>query len=226
MSTAALAATDKTVVRIMVVDDHPIVVEGYRQLINRQRNLEVRAVASSAIEALRKAKLIQPNLAVVDIMLKNSSGLDLVKDLKSRLPDIKLLVVSARDESVFAERALHAGACGYVNKEVATTKLIEAIRYVLGGGIYLSENMTSRLLHRAANGNDDLHQSTAEILADRELETFELIGHGLTTREIAARMHLSPKTVDRHRENIKRKLNLNNANELIHHATIWVERNS
>lgn len=226
MSTSTLAKTNRAVVRVMVVDDHPIVVEGYRQLINRQPDLEVRAVASSAIEALQKTKFTHPRLAVVDLMLKNSSGLDLVKSLHSRYPKIKLLVVSARDESVFAERALHAGAAGYVSKEVATTKLIEAIRCVLGGGVYLSEQMTGRLLHRVANGGREIENTAAERLANRELEAFELIGRGLTTREIAAHMHLSPKTVDRHRENIKRKLHLSNANELVRDATLWVEQNS
>jgi DNA-binding NarL/FixJ family response regulator len=130
--------------RILVVDDHPIVVEGYRVLINRHRDLEVCGVASSALEALNKAKLVRPHLIVVDLVLKDSDGLDLIKDFHVRFPEMKLLVVSARDECVFAERALHAGAGGYVNKE-ATGKLIDAIRDVLGGKIYLSPEMTDRI---------------------------------------------------------------------------------
>lgn len=209
--------------RILVVDDHPIVVEGYRELINRQRDLEVCGVAATALEALRKAGLTKPHLAVVDLILKDSNGLDLVKDFHTRVPDLKLLVVSARDESVFAERALHAGAAGFLSKEEATGKLIDAIRDVLRGKICLSAEMTDRVLHRASTSRSELPRTPVAQLADRELEAFELIGRGLTTPEIAAHMHISPKTVDRYRENIKSKLDLPNANELLRRATIWVE---
>ena len=211
--------------RILVIDDHPIVVEGYRELINRQRDLAVCGVASTALEALRKASLTKPHLAVVDLVLKDGNGLDLVKDFHIRMPELRLLVVSARDEFVFAERVLHAGAAGYLSKEEATGKLIDAIRDVLRGKICLSAEMTDRLLHRASTSNDSLDCSPVDSLANRELEAFELIGRGLTTQEIASRMHISPKTVDRYRENIKDKLMLSSANELLRRATIWVEEN-
>ncbi len=210
--------------RILVVDDHPIVVEGYRQLINCQRDMEVCGVACTALEAINKAKLTKPHLAVIDLVLKDSDGLDLIKDLRLRFGEVKLLVVSARDELVFAERALHAGAAGYVCKQEATDGVIDAIRRVLGGKIYLSPRMTERVLARASTLRDNLEHPEIELLADRELQTFELLGRGLTTRQIASQMHVSPKTVDRYRENIKTKLHLYNGNELIRRATLWVER--
>ncbi len=210
--------------RILVVDDHPIVVEGYRQLINCQHDMEVCGVACTALDAINKAKLTKPHLAVVDLVLKDSDGLDLCKDFRSRFGDVKLLVVSARDESVFAERALHAGAAGYVCKQEATGSVIDAIRRVLDGKIYLSPRMTDRVLLRALTLGDSVKHPEIELLADRELQAFELFGRGLTTRQIATQMHVSPKTVDRYRENIKAKLHLYSGNELLRRATLWVER--
>jgi DNA-binding NarL/FixJ family response regulator len=211
--------------RVLIVDDHPIVVEGYRELINRQQDLAVCGVASTALEALQKATLTKPHLAVIDLVLKDSNGLDLVKDFHIRMPELKMLVVSARDEFVFAERVLHAGAAGYLSKEEATAKLIDAIRDVLRGKICLSPEMTDRLLHRASTSSEEQRHSAIENLADRELQAFELIGRGLSTQEIATHMHISPKTVDRYRENIKDKLKLQSANELLRRATMWVEAN-
>jgi len=209
--------------RILIVDDHPIVVEGYRHLIGRQRDLEVCGVASTALEAIRKANLTRPHLAIIDLLLKGGSGLDLIRDFRERFPGIKLLVASAGDENVFAERVLRAGAGGFVSKEEPTDRLIEAIREVLHDRIYLSREMTDRVLHHASTMRYDAAHSLVEQLADRELEAFELMGRGLTTREIASRMHISPKTVDRYRENIKEKLDLPNVSELHRQATIWVQ---
>jgi DNA-binding NarL/FixJ family response regulator len=210
--------------RILVVDDHPIVVDGYRQLINCQRDMVVCGVASTALEAINKTKLTKPHLAVVDLVLKESDGLDLIKDLRTGFAELKLLVVSARDESVFAERALHAGAAGYVCKQEATLSVIEAIRRVLDGKIYLSSRMTDLLLSRAYGTGHQPDHPEIDALGDRELQAFELFGRGLTTRQIAAQMHVSCKTVDRYRENIKAKLHLYNGNELLRRATLWVER--
>lgn len=211
--------------RILVVDDHPIVVEGYRQLINCQKDMEVCGVACTALEAMNKAKLTKPHLAVIDLVLKESDGLDLIKDMRATFGEVKLLAVSARDESVYAERALHAGASGYVCKQEATTSVIDAIRRVLGGKVYLSSRMTDLVLSRAYTPRLSADRHEVELLADRELQAFELFGRGLTTRQVALQMHVSSKTVDRYRENIKAKLHLYSGNELLRRATLWVEQN-
>jgi DNA-binding NarL/FixJ family response regulator len=210
--------------RILVVDDHPIVVEGYRQLINCQKDMVVCGVACNALEAKNKTRLTKPHLAVVDLLLKESDGLDLIKDLRTGFGELKLLVVSARVESVFAERALHAGPSGYVCKQEATSNVIDAIRRVLDGKVYLSSRMTDLVLSRACRNGDQLEHAEIEALGDRELQAFELFGRGLTTRQIAAQMHVSCKTVDRYRENIRAKLHLYNGNELLRRATLWVEQ--
>jgi DNA-binding NarL/FixJ family response regulator len=209
--------------RILVVDDHPIVVEGYRQLINCQKDLEVCGVACTVLEAMNKAKLTKPHLAVIDLVLKDGDGLELIRRLRSEFGALKLLAVSARDESVFAERALHAGAGGYVCKLEATSSVIDAIHCVLCGNVYLSPRMTDRVLMRALTPHDKCENPEIAPLADRELQAFELLGRGLTTRQIASQMHVSPKTVDRYRENIKEKLHLYSSNELLRRAALWVE---
>lgn len=211
--------------KIFIVDDHPIVVQGYLELINRQKDLVVCGHAAVANDALRKIKQTAPDLIVVDLTLKDSNGLDLIRDINARMDDVKMLVVSARDEALFAERALHLGAMGYVGKEEATEKLIDAIHAVLADKIFLSEAMTNRLLHKAS-GNSDLGSSPVAGLTNRELEVFELIGRGCPTRQIAKRLFLSHRTIERHRENIKQKLNLNNATELVQRAAQWMLENA
>ncbi len=207
------------IAKILIVDDHPIVRRGLAGLIADQPDLRVCGEAADASEALQQAETGAPDLAIVDISLKNSSGIELVKQFKARYDDrIKILVSSMHDELLFAERALRAGAMGYINKEEATDKVIEAIRRVLRGEIYLSLRMTDRLLHRAIGGDAKPEGSPLDHLSDRELEIFDLIGHALTTRQIARKLHLSPKTVQTHRENLKIKLNLKNSAELIRHA--------
>lgn len=210
--------------RILVIDDHPIVVEGYRELINQQHDLEVCGVASTILEAVRKAKLTKPHLAVVDLILKDDNGLDLVSEFGKREPEMKTLVVSARDEHVFAQRALQAGAGGFLSKSETTSNLIEAIRDVLRGKPCASAGRTQPPSGNPIAG-DQPNAAPIGRLADRELEAFELIGHGHSTQSIAAKMNISPKTVDRYRENIKEKLRLSTANQLLRSATIWVEEN-
>jgi DNA-binding NarL/FixJ family response regulator len=205
--------------RILIVDDHPIVRRGLAELIADQPDLRICGEAADSSEALKQAELTSPDLAIVDISLKQSSGIELVKQLKARYEGrLKILVSSIHDESLFAERVLRAGAMGYINKEEATDKVIEAIRRVLRGEIYLSLRMTDRVLHRAAGRAEGLQRSPMDQLTDREIEVFDLIGQALTTRQIARRLHLSPKTVQTHRENLKTKLNLKNSAELIRHA--------
>lgn len=207
--------------RIMVVDDHPIVRQGLSQLIGSEPGLEVCGEASDAAEALKLLAETKPDLIIVDISLNSGNGIELIKQIKVRDENVRMLVSSMHDESLFAERALRAGAMGYINKAETTDKVFDAIHQVLAGKIYLSARMTDRMLCRAIGSEEHMTGSPIDSLSDRELEVFELIGQGLTTRQIAAKLHLSPKTVETYRENIKSKLNLNNATELTRHAVQW-----
>ena len=221
MSTATTKEQGTATTRILIVDDHPIVRAGYSLLITRQPDLAICGEAETAGEALRLAREEEPDLAIIDLTLKGGSGLELCKQLAHAAPELRMLVISAHDEQLYADRALRCGARGFINKEEATTKLIEAIRTVLAGKVWLSSQMTDRLLARVGSGGSP-SASPIESLSDRELEVFELIGQGHTTHEIAARLHLSPKTVESYRENLKRKLNLRNSTELTQHAVQWV----
>jgi DNA-binding NarL/FixJ family response regulator len=177
-------------------------------------------------QAIRVIHEVRPDLVIVDMTLKNGSGLELIKEVKAMYPDVRMLVASMHDETLFAERALRAGAMGYVNKQEATRQLTKAIHQVMKDKIFLSEAMTDRMLCRSVGSDNYSDKSPIETLSDRELEVFELIGQGETTRNIAEKLHLSPKTVETYRENIKDKLNLENATELTRHAVQWVLENS
>ena len=209
-------------VRILIVDDHPLVRQGLDLLIREQPGWEVCGHAENMMEAIRMVNDVQPNLVLVDVSLKDGSGIELIKDVKARTPEIRMLVLSNHDEALYAERALRAGASGYVNKLEAGDRLVEAIRDVLGGRIALSSNMTERMLARAIGGVEEQVGTPMDALSDRELEVFELIGSGLTTRQIASKLFLSPKTVETYRENIKAKLGLDNSTQLVRHAVRWV----
>jgi DNA-binding NarL/FixJ family response regulator len=208
--------------RILIVDDHPVVRSGLRMLIDDEPDLFVCGEAGDADEAIRALDAKHPDLVIVDLSLKGSSGLELIKRIKSRNSDSKMLVSSMFDESLYAERVLNAGALGYVSKQEAMEKVIEAIRCVLSGRVYLSAAMSDRMLHRIARDHQAPQRSSVESLSDRELEVFEMIGRGRTTAEIAAQLHLSVKTVETHREKIKAKLSLKTAAELYQHAVRWV----
>ena len=208
---------------ILLVDDHPIVIEGLTQLINQQQDLIVWGEASDSLGALKAIETLKPNLAIVDISLKNGSGLDLIKSLQQRFPKLPILVLSMHDESLYAERVLRAGARGYITKQEATEKLITAIRRVLDGEIYLNEKVTSKILSRVISTSPAKNLSSINRLSDRELEVFQLIGQGHGTREIAELLHLSIKTVETYREHIKQKLKLKDATELVRHAVRWAE---
>jgi DNA-binding NarL/FixJ family response regulator len=203
--------------RVLIVDDHPVVRRGLAALISEVPDLEVCGEAADAVEALRLVDAEKPDVAVIDISLKDGHGIDLIEQIRCRNPNVRMLVSSMHEETLYAERVLRAGAMGYVNKQETIDRLVEAIRQVLRGEIYLSSQMTERMLHRMVHGNPPEHDPI-ETLSNRELEVFELIGQGLTTRKIAALLHLSPKTVETYRENIKTKLNLANATELTRHA--------
>jgi DNA-binding NarL/FixJ family response regulator len=207
---------------VLIVDDHPAVREALALRIDRQPDLEVCGEAADMSEALCLIAEAQPDVAVVDISLKTSNGIDLIKRIKDRHENVRVLVWSMHSESLYAERALRAGALGYINKDQATAQIIEAIRRVLAGKVYLSEAITERLLQRAVGGGrDEVTRSPLDVLADRELEVFRLIGEGVKTAEIAERLHLSVKTVETYRDRIRQKLDLSNGTKLAHYATQW-----
>lgn len=207
---------------ILIVDDHPVVRNGLRMLIDDEPDLFVCGEAGDSDEAIRVLDAKKPDLVIVDLSLKGSSGLELIKRIKSRNSESKMLVSSMFDESLYAERVLNAGALGYVSKQEAMEKVIEAIRCVLSGRVYLSAAMSDRMLHRLARDHQATERSAVETLSDRELEVFEMIGRGRATGEIAGQLHLSVKTVETHREKIKAKLGLKTAAELYQHAVRWV----
>ncbi|QXD14635.1 response regulator transcription factor [Rhodocaloribacter litoris] len=209
--------------KILIVDDHPLMRKGLALSIESETDLKVVAQAADAEEALAALETHDPDMAVVDISLPGMSGLELIKHMLALKPGLKVLVVSRHDESLYAERAIRAGARGYVMKLEAGEVIVQAVRRVLNGGIYVSEEVNERLLMGIAAGREMLAKSPLEVLSDRELEVFELTGRGLGTREIAERLHLSIKTVESYRARIKNKLNLNTAVELMQHAVQWVE---
>jgi DNA-binding NarL/FixJ family response regulator len=208
--------------RIYLVEDHPVTREGFAQLLNFQKDLEVCGQAGIAAQALTEITVLNPDLVIVDISLAGTSGIELIKDLVSRDPILKILVLSMHDESLYAERALRAGARGYVMKQVATEYVMAAIRHVLRGGVYLSERMRNQLLFNVVGRLSAAGASDLDRLSDRELEVFQLIGEGRTTAQIGASLHLSVSTVETYRAHIKEKLRLQNATELVQHAVDWI----
>ncbi|MEM1108180.1 MAG: response regulator transcription factor [Planctomycetota bacterium] len=209
--------------RIVVIDDHPIVRRGLIELINDVDEFDVVGEApdvSSALDVLKEAK---PDLALIDLSLGDGHGLELIKSIRAAGIDVKMLVVSMMDEALYADRVLRAGASGYLRKEQATENIITAIRQVLDNKVYLSPSATARVLNQVAT-NETPAQSPVSTLSDRELEVFELLGDGLSSRDIATRLHLSVKTVETYREKIKAKLSLKNGSELTRHAIHWAMR--
>lgn len=210
--------------RILIVDDHPLVREGLTLRLSLQPDLEVCGEATSEEEALQCVKRTRPDLMIVDISLKHGHGLDLIKQVRARFPAVKMLVVSGYQESLYAERALRAGALGYLNKQESSEKLLDAIRTVREGKLYTSPELSQWLAEQALRGGRT-QKSPLERLTDRELEIFRLIGEGQTSGAIANQLLLSTHTIDTHRENIKRKLGLSNAAELSRAAVQWVLEN-
>ena len=193
--------------------------------LSDENDLEICGEAEGVADALAKVEQTNPDLVTIDIALKEGHGIDLVKQIKSRFPKVKMLVLSNYQESLYGERALRAGALGYLNKQETGEKIFDAIHTVLAGERYISEELTRRLVGQAIGAADATHASPVETLSDRELEVFRLIGEGLTTGVIARRLHLSSNTVDTHREKIKKKLNVKNATELQREATQWMLEN-
>jgi DNA-binding NarL/FixJ family response regulator len=213
----------KSKIRLLVLDDHPMMREGLAQLINNESDLTVCGEAGTGREALELAEKWKPDLLLVDISLPDKSGLEVIKDLRALQPGLAVLVISMHDESLYAERVLRAGARGYIMKQEGGKKLLQAIRQVLTGKIYVSEKMSTNLLETFSGRNEPAGGSQIQKLTDREFEVLQLLGEGKGTREVAGHMHLSPKTVEAHRANIKRKLALKTGPELVRYAVRWVE---
>ena len=209
--------------RLLVVDDHPIVRHGLIQLLEQEPGLEVAGQAGTAAEALQLAERGAFDLAIIDVSLKGVSGLELVKQIRERGVETPILMMSMHDEAFYAERALRAGAQGYVMKQRATADISAAIDRVLGGDLYLSDNLSDKLVRQAITGETGPDSAGAAQLSDRELEVLQLLGQGVPTRDVADRLNLSVKTIESYRANIKRKLGLNNATELMQYAVKWVQ---
>jgi DNA-binding NarL/FixJ family response regulator len=207
---------------IFIVDDHPMMRDGLVQLIGKEPDLAVCGEAEDGAEALQQIEKLAPDLAIVDITLRSSNGLELIKDLQMRAPQTAVLVISMHDESLYAERVLRAGGRGYVMKQEGGKKLMEAIRQVLNGQAYISAKISARIVD-AFSGRRSGNLSPVQTLTDREFEVFQLIGGGLSTKEMGTRLNVSAKTVEVHRVNIKQKLNIGTAPELIRFAVRWVE---
>lgn len=208
--------------RILIVDDHAIVREGFAEVINAHADLEVCGEVGSAPEAMDAVARLKPDLAVVDLSLHGGSGLDLIKNLKALHPLLPILVLSMHDENLYAERALRAGALGYVMKRQDSATILRAIQVVLQGQVFLSQPMRERLLQKAVGGGHAAKATSTAQLTDREIEVLQLIGEGRTTRQIAQKLHLSISTVETHRAHLKEKLNVRNSSELIRAAVEWV----
>jgi len=223
MTESEQARADAPATRVLLVDDHPLVRQGIRMLVGAEPDLEVCGEAEDAAGALRVLKDVGADVAVVDLTLKDSSGLELIKDIHQRFPKVRVLVVSMRNEGLYAERALRAGARGYVTKEEGPEEVLAGIRTVRAGEIHVSPRLASQVMRRIIPGAAQRQEGPPSVqnLTDRELEVLELIGQGLATGEVARRLHISPKTVDSHREHLKEKLGLGSAPELLKFAIQW-----
>jgi DNA-binding NarL/FixJ family response regulator len=207
--------------KVLVVDDHPIVRQGLALLINRESDLMVCGEAEDARMAMQSIITAKPDIMVVDISLNGPDGLDLLKDIRTRYPELPVLILSMHDESIYAERALRAGAQGYIMKQEASEKVLLALRRILNNEIYVSERIANRMLQRFIGSPNEGRPSSIADLTDRELEVFRLIGEGHSTRQIAEQLHISVKTVESYQAHIKEKLSLRSARELVQHAIQW-----
>jgi len=208
--------------RILIVDDHPIVRQGLAELVNHESDLLVCGQAEDSYEAIKAVRELNPDMAIIDITLKQTSGLELIKDIHSQYPDVPILALSMHDENLYAERSLRAGAMGYIMKQEATESVIVAIRRILSGEIYVSDRMAGKMVRKLVSGQTETSSSQVDSLSDRELEVFSLIGKGYGTRQISERLHLSVKTIETYRAHIKDKLKLEDAAELLRYAIQWV----
>jgi DNA-binding NarL/FixJ family response regulator len=213
-------------IKILVVDDHPLVCDGLAELIRQQPDFEICGVAANQTDALALLESAQPTVAIVDITLENGSGIELTKRIRDLHPGVRVLVLSMHDENLYAERALRAGARGYIMKSEVSRKIVLGIRAVLTGKIFISENIANRIAQKSYGGPDETPESESgvEDLSSRELEVFQLIGRGYGTRQIAETLGVGFKTVQTYSTRIKEKLQLRNATELMREAMLWHER--
>jgi DNA-binding NarL/FixJ family response regulator len=211
-------------IEILIVDDHPIFRMGMQELLNQEKDFSVSAAAANITEARNALQDCRPDFVIIDISLSEENGLDLVKEIATDYHNLPVLVLSLHDESVWAERAIRAGARGYVMKKEASKSVISAIRNILNGKIHVSPDMMAHLLDKFRINHGTQGAPTVDLLTDRELEVFRLIGSGLATREIAERMSLGIKTIGTYRDRIKQKLCLKNATELTRRAVLWIEK--
>jgi len=221
MGTVEKARNGKRIVRILLVDDHPLVRERLAEIINRETDLHVCGEAEDRHDALELVKARRPGLVIVDLTLKNSDGIELIKDIHSEWPSLRMLVVSMHDESLHAERVIRAGAMGYITKQEATRNILLAIRRILAGNIYLNERIATHIIARLTAPAGSVALTPAEVLTDREFQVFELTGRGRNTRDIADELRVSSKTVETYRTRIRRKLNLQEGSSLLRCAIAW-----
>jgi len=212
--------------RILIAEDHPLFREGLVQLINRERDLCCCGETDNAADTQTAVATLKPDLLVLDLRLKDADGLELIKSMKSRFPALFMLVLSEHEETLYAERALRSGAKGYLMKGEAADEVLNAIRATLQGELYVSRKMSVLVLHKLLNGSFEAGGNYVERLTDRELQVFQMIGSGQGTADIAAELHVSFKTIESHRENIKHKLGLRNGVDLLCHAVHWVHGRS
>ena len=210
--------------RIYIVDDHPLVRQGLTQIVANETDMEICGEAEDSPAAIRGVGEANPDAIIVDISLKGTNGLELIKNLKAIHEDIPILVFSMHDETIYAQRALRAGAKAYVMKKESPSKVVDAIRKIIQGEIYVSPSVADQVLHQIVNGPGNVSTSPVDRLTDRELEVVQLIGRGLSSREIAESLHLSVKTIESHRAHVKEKLSLRNATELVQFSVQWVDQ--
>ena len=209
--------------QVLIVDDHPVVRDGLTTIINHEQDLNVCGQADDAYQALKAVTELKPDVVVVDISLKNSDGIELTKSIKARHPKLSIIVFSVHDESLYAERALLAGAKAYLMKDAVSENIVKAIRTVLSGEIYVSNTISKKFLHRIVGDKTGTTKTSIEKLTDREFEVFRLIGEGYKASQIAKQLHLSTKTIETYRSRIKEKLNLPNAAELLQYSIKWAK---
>jgi DNA-binding NarL/FixJ family response regulator len=207
--------------RIVIIDDHPLVRESLKKIIQRESDLTVCGEAEDREQALELVNITKPHLMIVDLTLKNSYGLELVKDLRDQYPEVQILVLSMHDETLHAERVVRAGAHGYISKQEVPAKILIAIRQVLDGQIYWSEKAAVRVASKIARQPNSTKSFSVDLLSDREMQVFELLGAGHNTRQIAVALHIDSSTVETYRSRIKEKLNLKSAVELFQYAICW-----
>lgn len=217
-----MTASDKT--RILIVEDHEIFRLGIKELIDHEHDLTVCGEAEDVDTARNMIRRLHPDLVIIDITLKKSNGMDLIKEISIHHRGTKMLVLSMHDELLYAERSIQAGAQGYIMKQETSRSIVKAIRHILAGNLYVSQDIMDNLLNRVRAGQDTLEKSPVDSLSDRELSVLRMVGEGRSTGEIASEMNLSVSTISTYRERIKEKLNLKNAAELVRFAVHWVER--